>query len=169
MRKLVALFSLALICGTLGLGQHFYAFYYDVSGGQDLSVNLLNTMTSDTGYVLKVYDAWGNLTWTKVGILTGYEADYYVLSDYVPRQDSSWGVVTVETDNRLIIGLEYLADGTVVSIDTLSRPVPILDPGTPYWLGAYYTQAGDVTTGVILMNPWEVPVSVNPDIAPGGE
>lgn len=61
MRKTVALFSLALIRGTLGLGQHFYAFYYDVSGGQDPSVNPLNTMPSDTGYVLKVYDAWGEL------------------------------------------------------------------------------------------------------------
>ena len=160
MRKFVLVLSILLVFGLWSFGQHFYAFYYDVSGSQDVSVNLLNTMGGDTGYVLKVYDAWGNLLWSKIGDLTAYEADYYVLSDYVPRQDTSWGVVTVESDNLLIIGLEYMADGTVVSIDTISQEVPELDPGVPYWLGAYYTQAGDVTTGVILMNPWEVAVSV---------
>ncbi|HIE47692.1 TPA: hypothetical protein EYP84_02215 [Candidatus Bipolaricaulota bacterium] len=164
------IFGFLLAFGLCSFGQHFYAFYYDVSGSQDVSVNLLNTMTSDTGYLLKVYDAWGNLLWSKTGILTGYEADYYVLSDYVPRQDSSWGVATVESDDLLIIGLEYMADGTVVSIDTISQGVPKLDPGVPYWLGAYYTQAGDITTGVIVMNPWEVAVSVTVTIyGPAGD
>lgn len=164
MRKSVLVFGFLLVFGLWSFGQYFYAFYYDVSGSQDVSVNLLSSMTSDTGYVLKVYDAWGNLLWSKIGSLTGYEADYYVLSDFVPRQDNSWGVVTVESDDLLIIGLEYMADGTVISIDTITQEVPTLDPGVPYWLGAYYTQAGDITTGVIVMNPWEVPVSVSVSI-----
>ena len=157
-RTLLGLFLLVGV-GIAGLGQHFYAFYYDLSGGQDLSVNLLNTMASDSAYQLQVYDVTGTLLWSKAGSLEAYEADYYVLSDYVPSGTNSWGVVTVESDDLLVIGLEYLADGVVVSLDTVSQEVPVLEQGTPYWLGAYYTQAEEITTGVVIMNPWSAPTS----------
>ena len=150
---------LLVSAGLIGFGQHFYAFYYDLSGGQDLSVNLMNPMTSQSGYQLKVYDANGNLLWQKIGLLDTYEADYYLLSDFVPTDTNSWGVVAVESDELLVIGLEYLAGGTLVSLDTVFQEVPVLDENN-YWLGGYYTQAEGTTTGVIVMNPWAAPTSV---------
>lgn len=162
MKRLLVVVGLALaLVGVLGAAQHFYAFYYDLSDGQDLTVNLINTMGSDSDYALRVYDAWGSLLWEKPGDLASYEADFYTLSDYVPSGDWSWGVVTVESDELLVIGLEYMADGAVVSVDTIAQEVPTLEEGTPYWLGAYYTQAGGLSTGVIVMNPWDQPVSVS--------
>jgi len=150
--------------GVAGLGQHFYAFYYDLSGGQDLSVNLMNVMPTTTFCQLRVYNLRGELLWSISDTLNGYEADYYVLSDYVPPGTNSWGVVTVESETLLVIGLEYLANGIVVSVDTIYKEVPVLEPETPYWTGAYYTQAEGTTTGVVIMNPWAAPTTVTVSI-----
>jgi hypothetical protein len=163
-KRTVILACMLFGLGLTGLGQHFYAFYYDLSGGQDLSVNLVNVMESPTQYQLKVYDVAGRLLWSFADHLEAYEASYYLLSDYVSAGTNSWGVVTVESGERLVIGLEYLANGTVVSVDTVYREVPVLEAGVPYWLGAYYTQAAGLTCGAVVMNPWAAPTSVTVSI-----
>lgn len=160
--KKVVVFGLALLSlGAIGWGQELYAFYYDLSGGQDLVVNVMNAMPNASAFILEVFDAFGNSLWTKAGELEPYEAVYYTLSDYAPQSNNSWGVVTISSEEKLVIGLEYYADGELVSMDTVSRTVPDLEAGVPYWLGVYYTQAQGISTGVIIMNPWSAPTTVS--------
>jgi len=147
--------------GAAGVAQHQYAFYYDLSGGQDLTLNLMNTIEESSVYLIEVYDAWGNLLWQKAGELAAYEAEFYQLGDFVAAGDTNWGVATVVSEQQLVIGLEYLVGDELVSIDNVSQEVPELEEGVPYWLGAYYTQAEGLSTGIIIMNPHDEATSVN--------
>ncbi|HAF71522.1 MAG: hypothetical protein XD60_0351 [Acetothermia bacterium 64_32] len=147
--------------GAAGVAQHQYAFYYDLSGGQDLVINMMNTMEESSAYLIEVYDAWGNLLWQKTGELGAYEAEFYRLGEFVAAEEMNWGVVTLASEQELVFGLEYLAGGELASIDNISREVPEVESGVPYWLGAYYTQAEGLSTGVIIMNPHAEATSVN--------
>lgn len=155
MRKIAGLAVLLALASTLAWGQYLYAFYYDRSGGQDLEINLLNTMPDPAEVAITVYDAYGKLLWSRTDTLNGYAGAFVQLGRYVPAGKAHWGVVTVESEERLVIGLEYLVDGDLASVDHISQMVPELGPDESYWLGAYWTQVGDASTGVIVMNPWD--------------
>ncbi|MBC7097668.1 hypothetical protein H5T52_00855 [Candidatus Bipolaricaulota bacterium] len=169
--KYVALVVSVLIgIGAAGAAQHQYAFYYDLSGGQDLVINMMNTMEESSAYLIEVYNAWGDLLWRKIGELAPYEAVFYRLGEFVAAEEMNWGVVTLASEQELVIGLEYLAGGELVSIDNISQEVPELEGGVPYWLGAYYTQAEGLSTGVVIMNPHDETTSVNVSLRnPNGE
>jgi hypothetical protein len=145
-----------LLVGLAVMGQYHYAFYYDLSGGQDVEVNLINTMPWEADVEMAVHDAYGGEIWVSEVTLAGYEAAFVQFGGEIPIDPYHWGVVTVDSDTRLIIGLEYYADGLLISVDTVYSEVPVLDPEEPFWLGTYYTQAGDAETAYIVMNPWPV-------------
>ncbi|HAZ27973.1 TPA: hypothetical protein DCY67_05095 [Candidatus Acetothermia bacterium] len=159
MRRFWMACVLIVLGGALAWGQYFYAFYYDRSGGQDLEINLLNTMPDPTEVVITAYDAYGKLLWSLKDTMEGYVGAFVQLVRYVPEGKAHWGVVTVESEERLVIGLEYLVDGDLASVDHISQTVPELAPEEHYWLGAYWTQVGDASTGLIVMNPWDEPVA----------
>lgn len=159
MRRLCALTLALLVMGIAASGQHFYAFYYDRSGGQDLEINLLNTMPDPAQITLRAYDAYGKPLWTASDTLAGYTGGFVQLSRYIPEAAEHWGVVTVESGERLVIALEYLVDGERASVDHVSQEVPELTADEPYWLGAYYSQVGDASTGLVVMNPWNEAVA----------
>ena len=170
MRYAALVVCIVIGIGAAGVAQHQYAFYYDLSGGQDLMINMMNTMEESSAYLIEVYDAWGNLLWQKTGELAAYEAEFYKLGEFVAAGDTNWGVTTVASEEQLVIGLEYLAGGELVSIDNVSQEVPELEGGVPYWLGAYYTQAEGLSTGVIVMNPHDEAASVSVSLRnPNGE
>jgi len=146
--------AMVLLVGLTVVGQFHYAFYYDLSGGQDLEINLINTMPWENDLMIEVHDAYGGLIWDTYGSVAGYETVYVRLGDEVPVDDLHWGVVTVDSSDRLIVGLEYFADGLLISVDTVYTEIPVLDPSEPFWLGTYYTQVGDAETAYIVMNPW---------------
>jgi len=154
-RFLLAVGLVALI--ALGAAaQYHYAFYYDTTGGQDLEINLINTVGFDNNYIITIYDANGVELWSSFGTLDGNASAAAVVGPLVSGYDLAWGVVTVDTDYRMLIGLEYMLNGTLTSINTIYDEVPVLDPEVPFWLGAYYTQYGTADTAFILMNPWGV-------------
>ncbi|HEU68329.1 MAG TPA: hypothetical protein ENN53_03820 [Candidatus Acetothermia bacterium] len=154
MRRILVLAAMLALGGVLACGQYLYAFYYDRSGGQDLEMNFLCTMPSPAQVRVSVYDAYGTQLWTRSQTLAPYGGAFVQLGRYVPAGDAHWGVATVESDVPLVIGLEYLLDGELVSIDHISQTVPELDPEESYWLGGYWTQVGDAATGIVVMNPW---------------
>ncbi len=164
MKNLVAVAIILSLWGLAGIGSELYGFYYDRSAGQDLSVNLLNPTTDPTYYLVTAYDAYGNALWQTDGTLNPYEGVFYTLSDYIAAATNNWGLVTVESGAELVIGLEYLLNGELISLDVITRPVPQVMPGLPYWLGAYYSQAAAVTTGLVVINPWNTPTSVMVEI-----
>jgi len=155
MRKAIAIGAIVLSIGLVAMGQFHYAFYYDLSGGQDLELNLMNTMPRTADVAIEVHDAYGGLVWDSFGSVLGYATVYVRLSDDIPSVSTNWGVVTVDSNERVIIGLEYFKDGRLVSMDTVYDEIPTIDPSEPYWLGTYYTQVGDAETAYIVMNPWE--------------
>jgi len=159
MKTSLALVGLLILVGFCAVSQYHYAFYYDITGGQDVEVNLINPMFSSTDFVITVHDAYGAEIWAMTGSLASAEAGYVRLGDHVPYDDLAWGVVTVDSDDRLIIGIEYLYDGEVISIDTVVTRVPDLNSFETYWLGTYYSQVGDSETAFIVMNPWPVTVA----------
>ena len=154
MKKLVAIIVILMSAGLVAAGQFHYAFYYDLSGGQDLEVNLLNTMPWDAVLEMSVHDAYGGEIWSTMAELSAYEPWFIRLGEYVSSDVYHWGVVTVDSDTRLILGLEYFRDGLLISVDTVYNELLPLDPDEPFWLGTYYTQAGDADTAYIVMNPW---------------
>jgi len=154
MKKVIAIGVIVLSASLVAVGQFHYAFYYDLSGGQDLEINLINTMPWSNDLAIEVHDAYGGLVWDSYGTVEGYATVYVRLGDEIPSEGTNWGVVTVDSTDRIIIGLEYFADGLLISVDTVYSEIPTLNPDEQFWLGTYYTQAGDAETAYIVMNPW---------------
>jgi len=154
MKKAIAIGAIVLSIGLAVMGQFHYAFYYDLSGGQDLEVNLINTMPWENEVSMVVHDAFGGEVWSTAAELDGNEPGYVRLSENIATDVSHWGVVTVESSDRLIIGLEYFDEGLLISVDTVYSEIPELNPDEQFWLGTYYTQVGDAQTAYIVMNPW---------------
>jgi hypothetical protein len=156
MKTSLALAGFLVLVGFCAVAQYHYAFYYDITGGQDVEVNLINPMFTPTDFIMTVHDAYGTEIWATADSLTSAESGYVRLGDNVPYGDLAWGVVTVESNDRLIIGIEYLYDDEVISIDTVVTRVPDLGSFETYWLGTYYSQVGDSETAFIVMTPWPV-------------
>jgi hypothetical protein len=156
MKTIFVLAGCVALVGLCAVSQYHYAFYYDITGGQDVEVNVLNPMFGTTSFVMTVHDAFGAEIWATSGSLASAESGFVRLGDSVPYDDLAWGVVTVESNDRLIIGIEYLYDGEVISIDTVVTEVPDLNSFETYWLGTYYSQARNSETAFIVMNPWPV-------------
>ena len=159
MRKLMVVLAMLLLVGMAAYSQHHYAFYYDLTSGQDVELTISNPMFDTSQFVIKVYDAYGAEIWSTVDTLESAESGFVVLGDYVPYVDYRWGVVTVDSTDRLIIGLEYYKDGQIVSVDTVVTEVPELNAFETFWLGTYYSQAGESETAFIVMNPWPMTTS----------
>ncbi|HDS29015.1 MAG TPA: hypothetical protein ENN96_00860 [Candidatus Acetothermia bacterium] len=154
MKKLCLIVLWIGLGATLALAQHQYAFYYDLTDGQDLEITVMNPMVGSASFVLSAYDAYGMRLWSDSSALAPSSSGYILLSEVVPLTNVSWGLVTVSSTQRLLFGLEYLLDGQVVSISTLTTEVTPFAADEPFWLGAYYSQAGDARTAAIVMNPW---------------
>jgi len=154
MKRLILLIAISVLFGVVANGQYHYAFYYDTTGGQDLEVSLLNTMPRDNGFTVTVHDAYGGELWSLGGSLAPNQAVPLRLADYLPASEFAWGVVTVDSAEQLVIGLEYFLDEKLISIDTIYREAPVLNPNEDFWLGAYYNQVGSSETALIVMNPW---------------
>ncbi|MDQ7038449.1 MAG: hypothetical protein Q9N26_04520, partial [Aquificota bacterium] len=169
MKKFTAVAIAVFVWSLLGIGSNFYSFYYDRSAGQDLSINLLNPTPNHAYYLITVYDVYGNGLWQTNGTLTPHEGVFYTLSDYITGDTNNWGLVTVETGSELVIGLEYLLEGELISTDVITEPLHPM-PNAPYWLASYYSQAAEVSTGVIVLNPWNTFTSLIIGIySPDGE
>jgi len=154
MKTAMLIGAIVLSTGLVAVGQFHYAFYYDLSGGQDLEINLINAMPWTNEVTMVVHDAYGGEIWATAAELVGYEPGFVRLGDEIPSGGTHWGVVTVDSTGRIIIGLEYFADGLLISVDTIYNEVPVLNPDEQFWLGTYYSQAGDAETAYIVMNPW---------------
>jgi len=156
MRKLMLALGVVVLVGLGAAAQFHYAFYYDTTSGQDVEINLMNPMFNTTDFEITVYNAFGVEIWSAVNSLTSAQSGFLRLGENIPYDEYAWGVVTVESTDRLIIGVEYLMDGQLVSVDTVVTQVPELLSSDTYWLGTYYSQVADAETGVIVMNPWPV-------------
>ena len=154
MKTLAAISAIVLAVGLVAAGQFHYAFYYDLSGGQDLEINIMNTMPWSNNVTIDVHDAYGGLIWDSYATLDGYSTVYVRLGDEIPSGGTNWGVVTVDSEDRVIVGLEYYMDDLLVSMDTVYDEIPQISADEPYWLGTYYTQVGDAETAYVVMNPW---------------
>jgi hypothetical protein len=159
MRALLLSLGVVLLAGLGVAAQYHYAFYYDLTGGQDLEINIINPMFETTSFTLSVHDAYGAEIWSLSDTVDSAQAGYIMLGDRVPSSDFPWGVVTVQSSDRLLFGLEYYLDGEPVSINNIASEVPVLSADEPYWLGGYYSQAGASKTAVIVMNPWAMTTS----------
>ncbi|MDD4903492.1 MAG: hypothetical protein PHX77_03230 [Candidatus Bipolaricaulis sp.] len=159
MRTALTLAFLVLLLGVAGTAQYHYAFYYNTLGERDLEINLISTVPDMSQYVISVHDAYGMEIWSYSGDLGPGAADVVSLRSVVAGIPNAWGVVTVDTSERFLIGLEYSVGGVLVSTDTISRDVPVLDPTEPFWLGAYYTQVREASTAYVVMNPWNETVT----------
>jgi len=159
MRKMMLVLAMLLLIGMAAHAQHHYAFYYDLTDGQDVELTISNPMFDVSQFAIAVHDAYGAEIWSAVEILASAESGFVVLGDYVPDVDYQWGVVTVDSSDRLIIGLEYYKDGQIVSIDTVVTEVPELNTYETFWLGTYYSQTAGSETAFIVMNPWAMTTS----------
>jgi hypothetical protein len=159
MKKLLMAVGIIALLSFAAAAQYHYGFYYDATGGQDLEIDLINTVGYDNGYVVTIFDAYGRQLWSTSGVLAGFESGATTVAALVGGSDYAWGVITIDSDSNVLIGLEYALDGQLVSIDTIYDEVPLLDPTLPFWLGAYYTQYKTADTAFILMNPWGVHAS----------
>jgi len=151
--------AFGILCCLGAMAQVHYAFYYDLTAGQDVEINIMNPMFDPNDFALTVYDAYGAEIWSISGTLASAKSGYLVLGDHVPNVDYPWGVVTVDSTDRLIFGLEYYRNDQLVSIDSVVTEVPELNADEPFWLGTYYSQVGDSETAFIVMNPWPMTTS----------
>jgi hypothetical protein len=86
------------------------------------------------------------------GMLVYAQHSYAFFSANVPEGDVNWGVVTVTSQERLIL-LEYLLRGQLHSIDIVSQEVITPESEMSYQIGAYHTQASEAFTSLLVMNP----------------
>lgn len=159
MKKLALTLLIVAAVGLAAAAQYQYAFYHDNTPGRDVEINLLNTMPWAVDVAITVYDAYGDLVWFDSGTIGANASGFWTLSDYVASYGSNWGVVTVESSERLLIGLEYFSGGELVSVDTVYSELPELASTELFWLGTYYTQVSPASSGMILMNPWDSPAA----------
>jgi hypothetical protein len=103
---------------------------------------------------MTVHDAYGGELWSVTNELASAQTGYVRLSENLPTSNYPWGVVTVDSTYQLLIGLEYMLYDELISIDTIYSEAPVLDAAEPFWLGAYYNQVGNASTGFVVMNPW---------------
>ncbi|MCK4571005.1 hypothetical protein KAT84_03540 [Candidatus Bipolaricaulota bacterium] len=156
MKPFMLTLALVVVCCIGATAQFHYAFYYDLTGGQNVELNISNPMFETSSFVLSVYDAYGTEILTLSESLDSADTGYLVLGDRVPNVDYAWGVVVIDSTDRLIIGLEYYKDDELVSVDSVVTPVPELNPNEVFYLGAYYSQVGLSETAFIVMNPWSM-------------
>lgn len=155
MRSMCVLLLAALVLASaVALAEEPYAFYYDRTPGRDVIVNVLNPAIQDVDYQITVYGAQGELLWSGSGVLEGLSGRYFSLGQLVPAGEGHWGLMIVECATPLIIGLEYIWEESLVSVDHITQRVPKLEQGVPYWLGAYHAQPEGRSTGLIVLNPW---------------
>lgn len=159
MRQVWVLGTLLVLVGVSGAAQYHYAFYYNTLGERDLEISLISTVPDLSPYSISVHDAYGREIWTYSGELGPGAADVVSLRDRVGGIPYAWGVVTIDSSGRFLVGLEYSVRGVLVSTDTVTNEVPILNPTEPFWLGAYYTQVGEASTAYVVMNPWSEAVT----------
>ena len=69
-------------------------------------------------------------------------------------------VVETDDDNFLALGVEYYADGKLVSVDNIIEPIPVGSKSRDYWYCIYYANVGVADTGLVVMNPEWDPTSV---------
>ena len=154
MKKILVAGVIVLMAGLAAFGQFHYGFYYDLSEGRDLEINLMNTMPWENEVWIEVHDAFGNLIWESYGPIPSLSTVYVRLGDDIPAGATHWGVVTIDSTDRVVIGLEYFADGDLISVDTIYNEIPIVDPDVSYWIGSYYSQVIGSETAFVVMNPW---------------
>jgi len=159
MKHVLAVGVLVVFIGAAGAAQHHYAFYYNTLGERDLEISLISTVPEMSQYTISVHDAYGTEIWSYSGTLGPGASDVVSLHNYVAGIPHAWGVVTLDATGRFLIGLEYSVGGALVSTDTVSSEVPVLDPTDPFWLGAYYTQVREASTAYVVMNPWNETVT----------
>ena len=157
-RVFVAAAVLVVLASGLAHAQNIYAFFYSRTGGQDLEVNLLNTSSSPSNYLINAYDAWGNALWEETGTLAPHDATFRTASDAIPEGEGNWGVMIVVSQERLTIGLEYSLQNRLHSIDVIGHALLIPEAGSSYRIGAYHTEVADTVTSLFVMNPWPVEI-----------
>lgn len=165
MRKAVLLALGVLFLGLVGSAQYIYALYYDRSGGGDLEVNFLNTSPASATFALGVYDAWGRVLAQESAQLAPLDTGYWRLGESIAAEDVNWGLVRVESDGPLALGLEYFdADGELTTVDTIAQELPAPAPDVRFRLVGYYNQVGDAATEITLINPWDTAVTCSAKI-----
>ncbi len=152
--KWALLLSATLAISGLALAAQPYGFYYDRTPGHDLVVNLLNPAVEDVDYRLTVYATDGSLLWSGPGTVEALAGRYIELGQLIPEGERHWGVAILECNTPLVIGLEYLWEGTLVSVDHVTQRAPTLEPDVQYWIGAYHAQPEGQASGLVVMNPW---------------
>jgi len=157
MKRALVLVLLVLSVGVAAAAQHTYAFYYNLQLGRDLVVNVMNTENVSASFTIEAYDAWGSLLWFESFQMMRLASYVHTMGESVPA--GNWGVVVIQSDRRLVIGLEYLNGGSLVSTDNIYQEAPVLASGVSYWSGAYYSLAGGAETAIVLLNPFPVPTS----------
>lgn len=158
-RAFVAAAVLLVLAGGLAHGQSIYAFFYSRTAEQDLEINLLNTSSNPTNYLLNAYDAWGNGIWEETGTLAPHDATFHTASDAIPAAEGNWGVIVVASQERLIIGLEYSLQDHLHSVDMIGHALLVPEVGSSYQIGAYHTEVSSAVTSLFVMNPWPVEIA----------
>ncbi|MCR4392535.1 MAG: hypothetical protein NUV94_07225 [Candidatus Acetothermia bacterium] len=159
MRKIVILIVGLVFVGALAWGQHFYAVHYSRAGGQDLEISLCNTTGKDSSYTIRAYDPWGKPLWEATGVLRPHNAAFHLIGNQVPEKETNWGVLVVDSQEPLVLGLEYSAKGRLHSVDIVSTVVPAREAGTAFQVAGYYSQVPDSFMALAVMNPWDQAVS----------
>lgn len=160
MRRWYLLVLGLLVVMLFASGQHRYAFHYSRAAGQDLEINLCNTAAKESSYTIQIYDPWGKLLWEGNGTLQPYDAVYYLVSNCVPEEkETNWGVVIVDSQEPLVLGLEYYVKGAVHSVDVVDTEIPAPEAKAVFRTVSYYSQIPQAFTAIVLMNPWNQAVS----------
>ena len=163
MRESVLILVILIAFSCLGMaGQEIYACYYDLSGGQDTEITVMNLGTSAASYTLRVFDQSGDQIYVTNRMISAGESDFIRLGIEIGPGTYRWGIVTVETreENFLALAVEYYDEGDIVSIDNIIEPVPFRESGKDYWYCIYHVNVGISSTGLIVMNPWWEPAIV---------
>ena len=147
------LLSLLLVAFGLTAAAREYVAYHDCSNGRITAVTISNISAQETEYVLSIYDEDGRVISETAETLRGFESVVRFVNELVPGE--AWGLVRVETDLHLTLGVWLGVGETWRAVENVT--VPHLDgsdsPYTAYWFTANYAHTLSRSTGIDLLNP----------------
>lgn len=147
------LLSLVLSTFAVSAVARDYVAYHDCSQGRITALTISNISAQETGFDLTIYDDEGQVLSETSEILAGFASVVRFVNDLIPGE--AWGLVRVETDLHLTLGVWLGSGESWRAVENVATPH--LDgsgnPYTAYWFTVNYAHTLSRSTGIDLLNP----------------
>ena len=159
-RLVGALCILVPVCFGSSVLARTYTLYHDSTEGRRTVVVLTNLDDDEASTLLTAYDADGQVVARSDVPLDGFASEAVVI-EIDPEGEQAWGLARVETSGRLALTTWISLGDRWQSVENVTGSLmPLADlEHDGYWMTANYASTMNRTTLLLLVNPYDEPVS----------